>query len=310
MASGIVGNRTGSSPTAADLLTEARERTDALLDRWAERLQAEIGGRHGEALAYALRTPGKRVRAALVTAAFRSGGGHAPGIAGVAAAVETVHTYSLVHDDLPCMDDDDLRRGRPTTHRRFDVPTATRVGFLLVPVAARVLAAAADELGLAAAVLGRMAAELFEAGGIEGMVGGQWLDLEAERRTLTLPQLIAVHRGKTGALIRASCTVGGIAAEAAPDRVAALTAFGEEIGLAFQIADDVLDCTGTSEELGKTAGRDAALAKSTYVGLLGVDEARREAERLARRAVEHLDAAGVPSGALGALAGYIVSRSS
>jgi len=297
-------------PTAADLLTEARERTDALLTRWAERLQEEIGGRHGEALAYALRTPGKRVRAALVMAAFRSVGGSSPGIAGVAAAVETVHAYSLVHDDLPCMDDDDLRRGRPTTHRQFDVPTATRVGFLLVPVAARVLAGAADELALPVAVLGRMAQELFGAGGIEGMVGGQWLDLEAERRTLTLPQLMAVHRGKTGALIRASCTLGGIAAEAIPAQVEALTAFGEDVGLAFQIADDVLDCTGTSEELGKPAGRDAELAKSTYVRLLGVEEARREAEGLARRAVERLDRTGVPSGALGALAGYIVSRSS
>ena len=297
-------------PTAADLLTEARERTDALLTLWAERLQEEIGGRHGEALAYALRTPGKRVRAALVMAAFRSVGGSSPGIAGVAAAVETVHAYSLVHDDLPCMDDDDLRRGRPTTHRQFDVPTATRVGFLLVPVAARVLAGAADELALPVAVLGRMAQELFGAGGIEGMVGGQWLDLEAERRTLTLPQLMAVHRGKTGALIRASCTLGGIAAEAIPAQVEALTAFGEDVGLAFQIADDVLDCTGTSEELGKPAGRDAELAKSTYVRLLGVEEARREAEGLARRAVERLDRTGVPSGALGALAGYIVSRSS
>jgi farnesyl diphosphate synthase/geranylgeranyl diphosphate synthase type II len=296
--------------SVARLLTESRDQTDALLGRWAERLEAEVGGRHGQALAYALRTPGKRVRAALLVAAFRSVGGRSPAIAGVAAAVETVHTYSLVHDDLPCMDDDDLRRGRPTTHRQFDVATATRVGFLLVPVAARVLAAAAGELALSDETLGRMAVELFQAGGIEGMVGGQWLDLEAERRTLTLPQLIAVHRGKTGALIRASCTLGGIAAEAAPAQVAALTAFGEDVGLAFQIADDVLDCTATSEELGKTAGRDAALAKSTYVGLLGVEEARREAERLARRAVEHLDRAGVPSGALGALAGYIVSRNS
>jgi geranylgeranyl pyrophosphate synthase len=296
--------------SAGELLAEARERIDALLGQWADRLEAEVGGRHGQALAYALRTPGKRVRAALLVAAFRSVGGRSPSIAGVAAAVETVHTYSLVHDDLPCMDDDDLRRGRPTTHRQFDVATATRVGFLLVPVAARVLAAAAGELELSEHTLGRMAAELFQAGGIEGMVGGQWLDLEAERQTLTLPQLIAVHRGKTGALIRASCTLGGIAAEAAPAQVAALTAFGEDVGLAFQIADDVLDCTGTSEELGKTAGRDAELAKSTYVGLLGVEEARREAERLARRAVEHLDHAGVESGALGALAGYIVSRNS
>jgi farnesyl diphosphate synthase len=215
-----------------------------------------------------------------------------------------------VHDDLPCMDDDDLRRGRPTTHRRFDVPTATRVGFLLVPVAARVLATAAADLGLPPATLGRMARELFEAGGIEGMVGGQWLDLEAERRTLALPELIAVHQGKTGALIRAACTLGGIAGEAGPAEVAALTAYGEEIGLAFQIADDVLDATGTSEALGKTAGRDAALAKSTYVSLMGVDAARAEADRLARRAVAHLEAAGVAGGALGGLAGYIVTRSS
>jgi geranylgeranyl pyrophosphate synthase len=299
-----------SRASASDLLTEAREQTDALLGQWAERLEAEVGGRHGQALAYALRTPGKRVRGALLVAAFRSVGGRSPAIAGVAAAVETVHTYSLVHDDLPCMDDDDLRRGRPTTHRQFDVATATRVGFLLVPVAARVLAAAADNLGVSEDTLGRMAVELFQAGGIEGMVGGQWLDLEAERRTLTLPQLMAVHRGKTGALIRAACTLGAVAAEAATARVAALTAFGEDVGLAFQIADDVLDCTATSEALGKTAGRDAELAKSTYVGLLGVEEARREAERLARRAVEHLDRAGVPSAALGTLAGYIVSRNS
>ena len=295
---------------AQGLLAEARERTDAILAGWAERLRAEVGGRAGEALDYALRTPGKRVRAALVMAAYRAVGGSSPAIDGAAAAVETVHTYSLVHDDLPCMDDDDLRRGRPTTHRRFDVPTATRVGFLLVPVAARVLAAAATELALPPAVLGRMACELFEAGGIEGMVGGQWLDLEAEGRTLTLAELVEVHRGKTGALIRAACTLGAIAGRAGPAEVRALTAFGEEIGLAFQVADDVLDATGTSEALGKTAGRDAELAKSTYVSLMGVESARAEAEGLARRAVAHLEAAGVSSGALGALAGYIVTRNS
>jgi geranylgeranyl pyrophosphate synthase len=299
-----------AAASAAGLLADARERTDAQLASWATRLAPEIGGRTGQALSYALLTPGKRVRAALVLAAFRAVGGRTPGIAGVAAAVETVHAYSLVHDDLPCMDDDDLRRGRPTTHRQFDVATATRVGFLLVPVAARILSAAAAELGLSPEALGRMAAELFQAGGIEGMVGGQWLDLEAEGRSLTLAQLMTVHRGKTGALIRASCTLGGIAGEALPERVAALTAFGDDIGLAFQIADDVLDCTGTSEELGKTAGRDAALAKSTYVQLLGIEGARREAEALARRAIEHLERGGVPSGALGSLAGYIVSRTS
>ncbi|HEX6435080.1 MAG TPA: polyprenyl synthetase family protein, partial [Gemmatimonadales bacterium] len=164
----------GAVSPATDLLVEARESIETLLGDWAEHQQADLGGRNGEALAYALRTPGKRVRAALVLGAYRTVGGHSNGIAGVAAAVETVHTYSLVHDDLPCMDDDDLRRGRPTVHRAFDVPTATRVGFLLVPVAARLLAVAARELGLSSAALGRMAAELFQAGGIEGMVGGQW----------------------------------------------------------------------------------------------------------------------------------------
>ncbi len=302
------GRPTVAPNSAADLLTEARERTDALLGRWAERLQEEIGGRHGEALAYALRTPGKRVRAALVMAAFRSVGGTSPGIAGVAAAVETVHAYSLVHDDLPCMDDDDLRRGRPTTHRQFDVPTATRVGFLLVPVAARVLAGAADELALPAAVLGRMAQELLAAGGIGGMVGGQWLDLEAERRTLTLPQLMTVHRGKTGALIRASCTLGGIAAVAEPAQVAALTAFGEDVGLAFQIADDVLDVTQSSEQLGKTAGKDTATEKATYPGLYGVEKSVEMARRLVDEACGALDSFGDRAAPLKALARFLVER--
>ncbi len=293
-----------------DLLGEARDRTDGILGSWAERLEHEVGGRQGQALAYALRTPGKRVRAALLLAAYRAVGGRALAIAGVAAAVETVHTYSLVHDDLPCMDNDDLRRGRPTTHRAFDVTTATLAGYLLVPVAARILAVSAADLGLPTGTLASMATELFEAGGIEGMVGGQWLDLEAERRRLPLPELIQVHRGKTGALIRGACTVGGMAGQAAPRQLEALTAYGEDVGLAFQIADDVLDATGTSEVLGKPAGRDAQLAKSTYVVLLGIEGARTEAQRLAHRAVAHLDEAGVPSTALGTLAGYIASRTS
>ncbi len=300
----------GATAQATDLLLEARESIETLLGDWAEHLQADVGGRNGEALAYALRTPGKRVRAALVLGAYRTVGGRSSGIAGVAAAVETVHTYSLVHDDLPCMDDDDLRRGRPTVHRAFDVPTATRVGFLLVPVAARLLAVAARELGLASAVLGRMASELFEAGGIRGMVGGQWLDLEAEGRALGLSELTQVHRGKTGALIRAACVLGGLAAEAGPVELAALSQYGEDAGLAFQVADDVLDATGTSEELGKPAGRDAQLSKSTYVALLGIEGARSEAQQLAASAVAHLDRAGLPSEALGALAGYIVRRTS
>ena len=305
-----VSRLTSHGTDAPALLAEARERVDSLLSAWAERVQTIVPGRTGEALAYALNTPGKRVRAALLMAAYRAAGGISPAIAAVAAAVETVHTYSLVHDDLPCMDDDDLRRGRPTTHRAFDVPTATRVGFLLVPVAGLVLAQAARDLVLPSAVLGRMAGELFQAGGIEGMVGGQWLDLEAERKTLDLDGLIGVHRGKTGALIRAACVVGGIAAEASQSTLDALAGYGQEVGLAFQVADDVLDATATSAQLGKTAGRDAALEKSTYVSVLGVERARAEAAALSAHAIRHLERAGVPAGSLGALAQYIVNRDS
>jgi farnesyl diphosphate synthase len=248
------------------------------------------------------------VRAALLMGAYRAVGGDSPAIDGAAAAIEIVHTLSLVHDDLPCMDDDDLRRGRPTTHRRFDVPTATGSASCSCrsrrgcwPRRRRTWAFRRPPW---AAWPGAV-----RAGGIEGVVGGQWLDLEAERRTLALPELIEVHRGKTGALIRTACTLGGIAGEAGPAEVAALTAYGEEVGLAFQIADDVLDATGTSEALGKTAGRDAALAKSTYVSRMGVKAAREEADRLARRAVAHLEAAGWRVGHSG-IGGYIVTRSS
>lgn len=295
---------------ADDLLSEARVLTDARLDAVASRLRARAPAELADAVAYALASPGKRVRPALVIAAYRAAGGASPAVAGVGAAVEIVHTYSLVHDDLPCMDNDDLRRGRPTVHRRFGVRAATRAGFLLVPVAAQVLAEAAAELDLGSRALGQLATQLFTAGGIEGMVGGQWLDLEAEHRLLDLPELIAVHRGKTGALIRASCLLGALACRAPAPCIEALDGFGADIGLAFQIADDVLDVTGTSHQLGKTAGRDQELNKSTYVRLLGVEGARAEAERLAARAVRHLDEAGVPSDALAALAHYIVTRNS
>ncbi len=295
---------------ALDLLAEARAIVDAELNRCADRLAGDVPGRLGEAIAYALRSPGKRVRPALVLAAYRAAGGQSAAIAGIATAVEVVHTYSLVHDDLPCMDDDDMRRGRPTTHRAFDVATATRVGYLLVPVAGEELARAARDLGLSAPATGALAAELFEAGGIRGMVGGQWRDLEAERRRLTVSELTTVHRGKTGALIRAAAVLGGIAAGAEPAVLRALRGYGEEIGLAFQVADDVLDATGTSEELGKPAGRDAALAKSTFVSVLGVEAARAEAVRHQERAVAELGNVSLVSGPLVALARYIVTRPS
>jgi geranylgeranyl pyrophosphate synthase len=295
---------------AADLLSRARTVTDARLESCARRVAREIPDPLGAALAYALGTSGKRVRPALVLGAYQAAGGTSEAIAGVAAAVEVVHTYSLVHDDLPCMDDDAQRRGRPTTHVTFDVPTATRAGWLLVPVAVELLVDACRDLSLDPPRLASMASTLLDAGGFRGMVGGQWLDLAAEGRDLTAEQLVAIHRGKTGALIRACCELGGIAAGAGPVEMAALTAFGHDVGLAFQVADDVLDATGSSETLGKTAGRDALLAKSTYVSLLGVDQARAEAERLVARAVARLQHTGLDQGPLSDLAAFIITRNS
>jgi geranylgeranyl pyrophosphate synthase len=295
---------------AGALLAEARTLTDARLAARAARLLRDPGGTDGAALAYALGTSGKRVRPALLLASFRAAGGTAPGIAGIAAAVEIVHTYSLVHDDLPCMDDDAQRRGRPTTHVAFDVATATRAGFVLVPVAVEELVAAAGELGLDPERLGRMGDILLEASGIRGMVGGQWLDLEAEGRRSSLAQLVEIHRRKTGALITAACALGGVAAGADEDTIAALTAYGRSVGLAFQIADDLLDATATTEELGKTAGRDATLSKATYVSVLGLDGARGEAQRHADLAIAALAGLGPAGTALRTLAGYIVQRRS
>lgn len=300
-----------SEPAAAGpLLAEARALTDARLDQLARRLAGEVPPPLGPAIAYALETAGKRVRPALVIAAYRAAGGRENAIAGVAAAVEVVHTYSLVHDDLPCMDNDARRRGRPTTHIAFDVATATRVGWLLVPVAVELLAEAVDQLGNGPEGLGRMASCLLEAGGLRGMIGGQWLDLEAEGREPGLDQLKLVHRGKTGALIQACCELGGMAAGAGERQMQALTAYGREVGLAFQIADDVLDATATTAQLGKTAGRDAALAKSTYVSLLGVTEAREAARRHTDLALASLAGSGLDQRTLGGLASYIISRPS
>jgi geranylgeranyl pyrophosphate synthase len=271
-----------------------------VLGRW--------GADAAPAIRYSLLSAGKRLRPTLVFASYEAVGGTTPGVAELAAAVEVVHAYSLVHDDLPCMDDDDLRRGRPTTHRAFDVPTATVAGYHMVALAARVLASGLETLALEPDRRRAIALELFRAAGAGGMIGGQALDLEAEGRGLAMTALEDVHRRKTGALIAAACVIGGLAAGAPPALSEALREYGSDVGLAFQICDDVLDATATSDQLGKTAGRDAVLAKATFVTLLGVGAARAAAERLAARAVDRLRAAGLVSPTLAALANYTVTR--
>jgi geranylgeranyl pyrophosphate synthase len=284
----------------ARYLADARERVDKVL------AAATTGD---EVVRYSLLGEGKRLRPTLVFAAHEAlNGSSSAGVAELAAAVEVVHAYSLVHDDLPCMDNDDLRRGRPTAHRAFDIPQATRAGYEMVSLAARVLAHGLRALALPPERNREIALELFRAAGAGGMIGGQALDLDAESKALPIEALEEVHRRKTGALIAASCVIGGLSTDASPRHIEGLRAYGEAIGLAFQIADDVLDATATSDQLGKTAGKDAAHAKATFVTLLGVGAARAEAERLAAKAVDHLRDAGLVSPILVELAHYIVTR--
>jgi geranylgeranyl pyrophosphate synthase len=279
------------------------------LDLLCARALPALGGAVGDAMRYSITGEGKRLRAVLVLSAYEACGGTGD-VAPLAAAVEVVHAYSLVHDDLPCMDDDDLRRGRPTVHKAFGVPVATAAGMAMVPLAARAAWEAAQSLGLDAASSGEIVRVLMRASGAGGMIGGQLLDLEGEGRHLSYEQLERIHRCKTGALIEASVTIGALAARAPAGHLAAFGRYGQCIGLAFQIADDVLDVTATSDELGKTAGKDVAYQKSTYPALLGVEGAIARAAALVEEGCQALAEAGVLTRSLEATARYIIARRS
>jgi geranylgeranyl diphosphate synthase, type II len=299
-----------SEAEAPDLTFRAeRAAVAAALTGFCDVYLADAPGTVGAAIRYSLLGEGKRLRAVLVSAAYTAAGGTGD-VSELAAAVEVVHAYSLVHDDLPCMDDDDMRRGRPTTHIVYGVQTATAAGLAMVPLAARTAAAAARDLGLDDRTTGAIVRELMGAAGGAGMIGGQLLDLEGEGRPLALADLERIHRLKTGALITASVRLGGLAAGAAPEQMAAFTRYGDAIGLAFQIADDVLDVTATTDQLGKTAGRDIALAKSTYPALLGIDGAVARAEALVEEGCAALKGVGLLTPQLEHLARYFVTRQS
>jgi geranylgeranyl diphosphate synthase type II len=291
-------------------LARAREETDRALGRALDEILPAVAPDLAAAVRYAVLGSGKRFRPALVLAAYETAGGTSAAIADLAAAVEIVHAYSLVHDDLPCMDNDDLRRGRPTLHRAFDVPRATVAGFAMVPVAAAAAVRGARLLGLTEAASRELQLLLFRAAGAGGMIGGQVLDLVAPSQEHSHETVVAIDLRKTGALIAASVEIGAVAAGAGEPVRAACRAYGTDVGLAFQIADDVLDVTATSEEIGKTPGKDAKLGKPTLPMLLGVAGAQREAERLAERAVAHLAGGGVSSPLLAALARFVVARRS
>jgi len=272
-----------------------------------EKRLADLGDapdRLADAMRYAALSDGKRVRPLLAVAAFEAAGGVGDAVLPVAGALELIHAYSLVHDDLPAMDDDDTRRGRPTCHRAFDEATAILAGDGLQALAFGWLAQAP----LPDAARARLVTELAAAAGPAGMVGGQQADMEAETTGGDLERLRYIHAHKTGALLTASVRMGAIAGGAGDAALANLTAYGERIGLAFQVADDLLDVTADAARLGKAAGKDLARHKLTYPGLLGLEEARALAGRLKDEAVARLGGLGPAAEPLRALAAYIVER--
>ncbi|HUF12118.1 MAG TPA: farnesyl diphosphate synthase [Longimicrobiales bacterium] len=287
-----------------------RRERDAV-ERILERLPLDgLPPRLRPVVGYALRAGGKRLRPVLCAAAWRAvaQAEPPPALLRAGAAIELIHAYSLVHDDLPFMDDDDVRRGRATTHRVHGTATATVAGAAMILLAFGLLRQACEELGLAAAEAAAALRILSDGAGERGMVGGQWLDLAAESRALSRPELERVHALKTGALIAASVLLGGTLARATPEASRALAEYGRAVGLAFQIADDLLDARGDTAETGKTSGRDAALAKSTYPALIGHEAAERLARAEIERALRALAGGGIDSSELEAIARYAVDR--
>jgi farnesyl diphosphate synthase/geranylgeranyl diphosphate synthase type II len=262
-----------------------------------------------DAIRYGLKSPGKRIRPLLVLYAYRAVGGSGDASL-LACGPEILHAYSLVHDDLPCMDDDDMRRGRPTVHKVYGSRTAMMAGVAMIPVAALVIRDAARAMRLSPEVSRRILQALLEAGGVSGMIGGQLRDLAGEGLSLSLEEREEIHRAKTGALIVASLRIGALAAGASSAELAALERYGRAIGLAFQIMDDVLDVTSTASALGKTTGRDATLRKSTYPALLGVDGAQARARALIDDGLGALAEQKLLTQELSQVANFMVTRTS
>lgn len=259
-----------------------------------------------EAMRYASLTGGKRVRPFLVTQSAALFGVDTTSALRAAAAVEMVHCYSLVHDDLPAMDDDDLRRGQPTCHIKFDEATAILAGDALLTKAFEVLAA--PETHSDARVRADLVLALAKAAGDHGMVGGQMMDLWAEKNHLDMAQITRLQRMKTGDLIAVSAEAGAILGKASDEARTALHAYAHDIGLAFQIADDLLDVEGDAALVGKATGKDADANKATFVSLLGVDKARQQADMLSEQAAAHLEIFGEKADLLKQLARFIVER--
>ena len=280
------------------------QRTELALDDLLDAANTNPARLH-EAMRYAAQGGGKRIRPLLVYAAgVLSDDTNQSALDAAAVAIECIHAYSLVHDDLPCMDDDDLRRGRPTVHKAYDEATALLVGDALQTRAFEVLANAQCDADTRLAMISALA----DASGSRGMAGGQAIDLDSVGKKLDLAGLKQMHAMKTGALLSCSVQMGGIAAKLNPAQMQHLQNYSEALGLAFQIVDDVLDATADSQTLGKTAGKDAANDKPTYVTLMGLDYAQKAAKDLQETAIASLESFGPKAQALKDLALLVVNR--
>jgi geranylgeranyl diphosphate synthase type II len=261
-----------------------------------------------EAMRYSLFAGGKRVRPILALAAAEALGAKTADLLPIADSLELIHTYSLIHDDLPAMDDDDFRRGLPTCHKKFGEALAILAGDGLLTMAFEVLSDPRRLKAVSAARLVAVIKEISTSSGVFGMVGGQVVDIESEGKDVDFPTLEYIHTRKTGALIRASVRVGALYAKAGKRQYLALTHYGEMVGLAFQIADDILDLTGTREETGKDVGSDLKKGKKTFPAFYGLEESRRRAREVSDRAVLALKDFDRKADPLRELAKYIVNR--
>jgi geranylgeranyl diphosphate synthase, type II len=289
-----------------DLEREAVERS---LDAICQTRLAAFPQTVAAAMSYGLKSPGKRLRPIMTILAYEACGGESD-IMLLACGPEIIHAYSLIHDDLPCMDDDEIRRGRPTVHKVYGARAAIVAGLAMIPLAAAVVRDGCDQIHATTATHINILRTLLSAAGDTGMIGGQAMDLAGEGLALPLEERERIHSAKTAALIAASLQIGGLAAEASAEDTEALAQFGRDIGLAFQIMDDVLDVTSTPGVLGKTTGRDAELGKSSYPALLGVEGARKRAEALVADGSAALARRDLLTPGLSQVANFMLTRNS
>jgi len=285
-------------------LTQQATRVDKELKQLLPKQSARPATIH-KAMHYSVFAGGKRLRPILCLAAAEACGGDTDSALIPASAVEVLHTYSLVHDDLPCMDDDDLRRGRPTSHKVFGEGIAVLCGDALLNEAFLMLTKTSPTKRYS---VGDYVAELADAGSSKRLIGGQVLDLEGESTDLTKRDLIRIHEAKTAALLCSSVRLGAMTANATPRKLEALTEFGYNLGLAFQVIDDILDVTQSTEQLGKTAGKDEAVDKSTYPSILGLEKSKKEAARLTKKSLAAIDTLGKNARRLKEIASYMLER--